>query len=409
MSKIRFDDDAKHGAVRWAVREERQRLFSVWVVEILSIARHVPVFHRENVLKIDVVERQLSVLVNHRRDHRQARLVTIVKDPEDRLPIGSFHLLQRLDALSIPHYVIKKGRPHGARHGKTEEQKEHFVAHNARRRCLRKKFEGIHDCVLKDSTYRDSHADHVRTGRPVESKQSIGLITQCEEIDIDFRVSGLPHAVVKQAENFRVRELVKKIESHPHRRALQADLQQNNAYNPFGDESKAIICEMGNVELFELCETIPIVQCSGCLLSWNQGVIYCKCGHLFVESESSQKSHTLRLDALSIPHYVIKKGRPHGARHGKTEEQKEYHTAFNAWKRCRKRVDAQEEHYKGIHDRFLRDQVYRESQLKIGWTEKKCIEMDELAQQDHTYRLLRADATSIRLSSCSLNQKPSPS
>ena len=66
-------------------------------------------------------------------------------------------------------------------------------------------------------------ADHVRTGRPVESEQSIGLFTQLEEIDIDFRVSGLPHAVVKQAENFRVRELVKKIESHPHRQALQAD------------------------------------------------------------------------------------------------------------------------------------------------------------------------------------------
>ena len=39
----------------------------------------------------------------------------------------------------------------------------------------------------------------------------------CEEIDIDFKVSGLTHAVLKQAENFRVRELVKKIESHPHR------------------------------------------------------------------------------------------------------------------------------------------------------------------------------------------------
>ena len=45
-------------------------------------------------------------------------------------------------------------------------------------------------------------ADQVRTGRPVESEQSIGLFTQREEMDIDFRVSGLPHAVVKQAENF---------------------------------------------------------------------------------------------------------------------------------------------------------------------------------------------------------------
>ena len=91
-------------------------------------------------------------------------------------------------------------------------------------------------------------ADHVRTGRPVESEQSIGLFTQREEIDIDFRVSGLPHAVVKQADNFRVREVVKKIESHLHRRALQADLQQNNAYNPFSEESKVMIREMGNVE-----------------------------------------------------------------------------------------------------------------------------------------------------------------
>ena len=45
--------------------------------------------------------------------------------------------------------------------------------------------------------------------------------------------------------------------------------------------------------------------------------------------------------------------------------------------------------FKGIHDRFLRDQVYREPQLKIGWTEQKCTEMDELSQQDHMYRLSR--------------------
>ena len=70
-------------------------------------------------------------------------------------------------------------------------------------------------------------ADHARTGRPVY-EQPPAWFTQCEDIDIDFRVSGLPHAIVKQAENFRVRELVKKIESHPHRRALQADLQQSN-------------------------------------------------------------------------------------------------------------------------------------------------------------------------------------
>ena len=84
---------------------------------------------------------------------------------------------------------------------------------------------------------------------------------------------------------------------------------------------------------------------------------------------------------------MIKKGRNHGARHGKTKEQTEYHIAWNAWKRCCKKVDSQGEHVTGIHDRFLRDPVYRGSQLAIGRSEQKCNEWDELAKEDHTYKL----------------------
>ena len=76
-----------------------------------------------------------------------------------------------------------------------------------------------------------------------------------EEIDFDFRVSGLPHAVAKQAESFRVQELVQRIENHPHREAFHADLQQNDVYNPFSNNSKAMIRELDNVEQLELCET----------------------------------------------------------------------------------------------------------------------------------------------------------
>ena len=84
---------------------------------------------------------------------------------------------------------------------------------------------------------------------------------------------------------------------------------------------------------------------------------------------------------------MIKKGRSHGARHGKTEEQKEYHIAFNMWKRCCKRVDSQDEHFKGIHDRFLRDQIVMNHNSQSDWTEQKCEELDELAKEDHTYHL----------------------
>ena len=180
---------------------------------------------------------------------------------------------------------------------------------------------------------------------------------------------------------------MKKIENHPQREALEADLQQNNVYNPFSKNSKEMIRELGNVELLELCETFPKVQCSHCLLYSNQGIVYCTCGQCLIDSESRRKFNKLRLDALSIPNYVIKKGRSHGARHGKTEEQTEYHMAWNAWKRCCKKVDSQGAHFTGIHDLFLRDPVYRESQLAIGWTEQKCKEWDELTKEDYTHKL----------------------
>ena len=144
-----------------------------------------------------------------------------------------------------------------------------------------------------------------------------------------------------------------------------------------------MIREICNVELFELCETIPKVQCSECLLYWNQGIVYCTCGHPLKESESSHNFHKWRPDAFSIPYYVINKGRPRGARHRKTEAQKQHFVAHNARKRCIKK------NYDGIHDRFQRDPAYRDSQLKIGWTEEKCITMDKLAQEDHSYRLSR--------------------
>ena len=61
-------------------------------------------------------------------------------------------------------------------------------------------------------------AEQTRTGGPVGGQQFF----QLEEIEIDNRVPGLSHAVVKEAENFRVQELVNKIESHPHSRSTSS-------------------------------------------------------------------------------------------------------------------------------------------------------------------------------------------
>ena len=198
------------------------------------------------------------------------------------------------------------------------------------------------------------------------------------KVDIDVRIPGLPHSVMKQAQNSPVRELVKKIENHPHRHSLQRDLQQNEACNPFSTTSKKMIQDVGNVELFELFETDPKTQCKACLSYRSEGIVYCTCGHLLKEIAANPNFIEYALD-LSIPEYVIKKGRPHGHRYGKLPENKVYHLAHNLKKRCIKR------HFKGIHDRFLREHVFRERMIQHNRDEDVCRAWDVLAEQDHTY------------------------
>ena len=63
------------------------------------------------------------------------------------------------------------------------------------------------------------------------------LIRERTEEDLDFKIPGLPHSILKQAHNASVRELIQKIENHPNRHALQRDLRQSHSFNPFSPES----------------------------------------------------------------------------------------------------------------------------------------------------------------------------
>ena len=219
------------------------------------------------------------------------------------------------------------------------------------------------------------------------------------EVDIDFRIPGLPHCVVKQADNYRVRELVKKIENQPHRQSLKLDLQQNKAYNPFSTTTKEMIQDMGNVELFELFETDPKTQCKECLSYWSEGIVYCTCGHLLKESAANRGVIQYTLDLLSIPNYVIKKGRLHGHRYGKTPQQKECHQAHNLKKRCIKKG------YQGIHDRFLIDSEFRASQLEHDRDEEVCIKMRRSCRTRFHLSNVRSRIFSIQTELVDLSQE----
>ena len=181
--------------------------------------------------------------------------------------------------------------------------------------------------------------DQTRTEEPVKA----------EEQEIDFR----------KTEHLRIQELVKKIEIILVE-TLHADLQQNNVFNLFNKNSKTMIRELGNVEFDELCETIRKIQCPHCLLYWKQGIVYDTCGQYLI----TWQRENILMEKSTI--WLGMRGK-------------------YAVKNWTLKMDILWD----IHDRFLKDRICRESQLVIGWTEQKCIEWDELAEEDHVVSLQR--------------------
>ena len=64
-----------------------------------------------------------------------------------------------------------------------------------------------------------------RTERSVADHDVSHESMMVNEADMDFRIPGRPHSVVKHAQSTSVRELIQIIENHPDRHALQQDLR----------------------------------------------------------------------------------------------------------------------------------------------------------------------------------------
>ena len=144
--------------------------------------------------------------------------------------------------------------------------------------------EQIHDRSGQLAERDSSSAHTVKEQHAPEVHREIALFNTDNEFnreiiedDIDFNIPGVPHSTVKQLHGASVRDLIQKIENHPHRHALQRDLQQSQSFNPFSQESKQIH-EVGNIELCELLDTEPKAQCKVCLSYWDVGIVYCTCG-----------------------------------------------------------------------------------------------------------------------------------
>ena len=76
-----------------------------------------------------------------------------------------FHCDQEytMDLLSIPDYYIKKGRPQGHRYGKKPGDKEYYIAHQLKKKCKKKYYQGIHDRFVRDDKFRRNMIEIGRT------------------------------------------------------------------------------------------------------------------------------------------------------------------------------------------------------------------------------------------------------
>ena len=180
-------------------------------------------------------------------------------------------------------------------------------------------------------------SDHDRTGKPVEESshkvQEVGSLENrdttssnankfnlaIDDENIDFNISGVPNAMVKRSHGINSHNLIQQIENHPQREALQSDLEQHRAFNPFSEQSKDAIMAAGNTELCEIVDVEPKSQCRACLKHWNAGIVYCTCGHLMEDDTTENKKYISSvLDLFSIQNFYIRKGRPHGHRYGES-------------------------------------------------------------------------------------------
>ena len=118
------------------------------------------------------------------------------------------------------------------------------------------------------------------------------------EEDKDFKIPGLPHSTVNQLQSASVRELIQKIENHPNRHALQRDLQQSQSFNPFSQESKQMIHEVGNIELCELLDMEPKTQCKVCLSYWTSASSTARAG-TSCEKEQRRKRNSFNTPWIS--------------------------------------------------------------------------------------------------------------
>ena len=125
------------------------------------------------------------------------------------------------------------------------------------------------------------YLSRIRENPMIVRAKSISTGETCSSSRVDFRIPGIPDSTVEQVATNRketVRRLIEQFENHPNKNMLLKDFEKSEEINHFNQESKDLITQIGNTEIFEFYETFSKRQSPDCALCWEIGIVYCTCG-----------------------------------------------------------------------------------------------------------------------------------
>ena len=136
----------------------------------------------------------------------------------------------------------------------------------------------------------------------------------CSSSRVDFRIPNIPHSTVEKVETNqteKVLRFIEQFENHPNRNRLLKDFQKSDQINHCSQESKDLITEMDNTEIFEFYETSSKRQCPDCASNWEFGIVHCTCGKCVQLTAMNRQYNNDRFDTLceqnSLAHCVYRR------------------------------------------------------------------------------------------------------
>ena len=131
------------------------------------------------------------------------------------------------------------------------------------------------------------------------------VVREEDSFQVDLRVHRVSQdSIYKDEERMtKIQTLVDKLQDGYRTKSIINDLEKNGISDTSREASRLTIKEMGNIELYESCETFRTIQCPLCLKYSKEGTVYCLFQYVLCPRLNKQKRSRMKLTSSQI-HYT---------------------------------------------------------------------------------------------------------